>query len=392
MGRNRNWIAKEDEYLTENWGSVSIDSICKHLKRSRNAINVRVQRLGLPPFLECGEYVTMNQLLIALGYSGSGGAYYLKSWSENRDLPIHTQRRGSSVTRVVYIDEFWDWAYKNRSFVDFSRMEPFALGKEPEWVNEQRRKDIKSYALQRKDPWTPEEDSKLIYYLKQHKYGYHELSKKLRRSAGAIQRRCLDLSLKERPIKADNHGTESTWTDDHYKMLADGIKNGDSYMLIADSLGRSEKAVRGKVYFVYLTENLDKVRAMLGSGNWGDGAPEPTVRQAVTLSRTRSETKYMLEQLCGVLYRRTLELKKGDYDNYFMRAQCMNWNPLDSVCIAGCDDCDCCSEFRRITPQYCVRCGSTFYERTENKYCEPCRRARKKQAQRKWAALNSKRK
>ena len=58
-------------------------------------------------------------------------------------------------------------------------MEPLALGKEPGWVNEQRKKDYKSNALQRKDQWTPYEDDKLRYLLKQQKYGYAEVVQKL---------------------------------------------------------------------------------------------------------------------------------------------------------------------------------------------------------------------
>ncbi len=310
MSRNRVWTSEEEEFLSENWGRVSVDSLCKQLNRSRNAINVRVQRLHLPPFLESGEYVTFNQLLLALGYSVSSSSYKLKSWWRDRGFPMRRQRRGSSVVRVVNLDEFWEWAEKNRNFLDLSKMEPFALGKEPEWVDLQRRKDTKSFALQRKDAWTPDEDGKLKFYLKQQKYGYAELSRMLQRSAGAIQRRCLDLNLKERPVKADNHSKESIWSKEHFEILAEGIKNGDSYMLLSETLGRSEKAIRGKVYFVYLTENLDKVRAMIGDGNWGDGAPVPTVKQAVSLSRTRTETKNLIEKLASVLMSRTLELKK----------------------------------------------------------------------------------
>lgn len=78
-------------------------------------------------------------------------------------------------------------------------------------------------------------------------------------------------------------------------MLADGIRKGNSYTAIGKALGKSEKAVRGKVYFVYLTENQDKVRAMLKDKPWGYGAPDPTVKQAVHLSRTRTETVQTLE-------------------------------------------------------------------------------------------------
>lgn len=384
---NKNWSQQEEWYLQENWGKISIPTIAKNLGRSVNAVKLKAQRLGLGAMLMSGDYITLNQLLIAVQGSNAGGGYKLKSWVENRGLPVHTKKVINNSFRVVYLDEFWEWAEKNRSFIDFSKMEPLALGAEPAWVAEQRKKDFNSYAIQRKDRWTPDDDSRLIMLLKQHKYGYTELSEMLRRSAGAIQRRCQDLGIKERPVKADNHSPSSKWTDADFDILAEGIRKGDSYGQIGRVLGKSEKAIRGKAYFVYLTEDADKIRAMMGNKPWGYGAPVPTVKQAVSLSRTRTETRELLERLPGVLYRRTLEMKKTDYDQYFQRAICANWNELDSRCEAGCGDCDACTEFVRIRPQYCVRCGATFYERKENRICSHCREARKRMAARKYRYL-----
>lgn len=383
MGRK--WTDEEKEYLESHWGNTSFDAMSNHLNRTKNAIRERAYRMGLPRFLESGDYITMHQLVLALGY-GCSDSYKLTSWIKNRGFPVHRQLRGNCVFRVVYLNEFWKWAKENRSFLDFSKMEPYALGKEPPWVAEQRKKDYYAFAIQRKDPWTKDEDQRLIYYLKQHKYGYSELCEKLHRSAGAIQRRCTDLGIKERPVKADNHGAESQWTDEHFKILAQGIRNGDSYMSLAKAVNRSEKAVRAKVYFVYLTESLDKVRAMLGKGDWGYGAPIPTVKQGRHLSRTRTEVKDNLTRLVTVLRYRMNEL---GYDPYWQRFMCLKWDDIKG-CTANCADCDSCTEFKRIQPQYCVRCGATFYERAENKYCASCRTARKKQAQRKWRTLNSK--
>ena len=79
--------------------------------------------------------------------------------------------------------------------------------------------------------------------------------------------------------------------------------------------------------------------------------------------------------------------KDPKYDPYWQRFMCMNWDDVGG-CSAGCTDCDSCTEFRRIRPQYCARCGGTFYERKENRFCAPCRTARKKQAQRHWCRVN----
>lgn len=381
---SRPWTAEETGYLCESWGTVSVGAMSRRLNRTKGAIINKCRRLDLGAYLDSGDYITLNQLVIAVTGTNAAYSYKTISWVKNRELPIHTKTICSKKVRVVYLDEFWKWAEKNRSFLDFSKMEPLALGEEPAWVAEQRRKDYQAFAIQRKDPWTPDEESRLIMLLRQHKYGYAELSEILHRSAGAIQRKCTDLGIKERPVKADNHSKESLWMEADYEVLADGIRQGDSYTMIGRRIGKSEKAIRGKVYFVYLTENADKVRAMMADGPWGYGAPMPTVKQGVHLSRCRQAVKKDLSALVTILRRKMNEL---GYEPFWQRHMCVKWDDVLG-CTAGCFDCDCCSEFQRIRPQYCVRCGRTFLERKENRMCSECRAAKKKMAQRKWSVLN----
>lgn len=129
-------------------------------------------------------------------------------------------------------------------------------------------------------------------------------------------------------------------------------------------LGKSEKAVRGKVYTVYLTESADKVREYMGDGPWGAGAPEPKVKQAVHLSTTRTKVRKQLSYLAGLLRKRANDL---GYDPYWQRFMCQHWDDFGG-CSAGCANCDDCTEFRRIRPQYCARCGGTFYERKAQRH------------------------
>ena len=379
------WTPEEEMYLEEHWGSVSIPGIAKKLNRTVNAVKVRAFRLGLGGVLDAGDYVTFNQLMLTITDNSQSYSYQMQSWVKNRGLPVHTKRVDKCTWRVVYLDEFWKWAEKHRSFIDFSKLEPLALGKEPDWVPEQRRKDFQAFSLQRKDPWTPEEDQRLQYLLKQHKYGYAELSEILRRSEGAITRRCRDLGLNERPVRADNHGKDSVWTEEHFKILADGIRHGDSYPVIGKAVGRSEKAVRGKVYFTYLTEDADKIRSMLGDGPWGYGAPDPTVRQGFNLSRTRTEVRKNLSILDAILRKRRNDLGWGEY---WQRDTCQHWNAI-SGCLMHCSDCDSCTKFQRLRPQYCRMCGGEFLELQEQTFCPKCRAMRKKQAQRKYAVLHA---
>ena len=380
----RIWTPEDDNYLAEKWGYASGPAIAKKLNRTENAVVVRAQRLGLGAVLMAGGYVTLTQLLATVTGRERGNTYQRKSWVENRGLPVHRKKVNQCSFSVVYLEEFWEWAERNRSFLDFSKMEPLALGWEPLWVKEQRKKDYRACALQRKDPWTAAEDSRLKMLLSQHRYTWAELSEMLHRTTGAIQHRCRDLGIKDRPVKADNHGKSAVWNERDYAVLADGIRHGDSYMAIGQALGKSEKAVRGKVYTVYLTESADKVREYMGDGPWGAGAPEPKVKQAVHLSATRTEVRKQLSYLAGLLRKRANDL---GYDPYWQRFMCQNWDDFGG-CSAGCANCDDCTEFRRIRPQYCARCGGTFYERKENRFCGACRTARKKKAQRHWYRVN----
>lgn len=251
----KHWNEEEIQYLSDNWGVKSLDTICRKLNRSKNAVRVKVQRLGLGAFLEASEYVTWNQLLITLGI-GSGG-YKLISWVQNRDFPVRIKRVDKNTYRVVHIEDFWKWAEKNKDLLDFSKFEEYSLGKEPAWVKDKRKLDFEKNTKYIKSPWTAVEDSRLKYLLEQYKYTYMDLSKILRRTNGAIQRRICELGIKARPIKANNH---IKWTAAEFALLEELIKDGYGYELISEKLGKSAKAIRGRVYCMYSTENLDKVR------------------------------------------------------------------------------------------------------------------------------------
>lgn len=257
------WTKDELNYLVDKYGYMSIKSIAKNLNRTQSAIRNKVARLKLGSFLENGDYITFNQLLITLGYSISGGGYMKKSWINDRGLPVFNKKVENNSFRVIRIDDFWIWAEKNKSFLDFSRFEPLTLGAEPKWVKKKRQYDIRKNIKVNKEPWSKREDEYLIYLLNQYKYSYKQISDLTNRSEGAIQRRILELKIKQRPIKADNH---TPWTQQEKDIVISMIKDGADYENISDRLEiRGSKAIRGLIGRIYGTENLDKVRIKLGS-------------------------------------------------------------------------------------------------------------------------------
>ncbi len=250
------WTQEEINYLYDHWGSLPVKKLAGRLKRSVNAVIVKKNRLGLNAFLDSGDYITFSQLIFTLGFN-TCTSYRNLSWIRNRGFPVYTKRVNNNTFRVVNIDDFWKWAEKNRTMLDFSKIEPNILGKEPDWVKIQRSLDADDY---KSDPWEQWEDDKLKYLLKQFKYSYYDLSFELNRSSGAIQRRIIDLDLRERPVKAENH---IKWQASELEDIKRFITLGYNYKNLARAIGKSDKAIRGKVYAMYGTENLDKVRAIL---------------------------------------------------------------------------------------------------------------------------------
>lgn len=382
MGAGKKWKKEDDQYLIDNWGTLSMHTLAQNLNRSEIAVRVRKDRLGLGAFLENGDYITWNQLSNAV-FGSNTGTYRMKSWVKNRDFPLHTKRVENSSFRIVFLDEWWDWAEKNKDLLDFSKFEENLLGMEPEWVKVKRKHDFEKSQKYLKTPWTKTEDDKLKLLVSKQKYTYDDLSKMLRRTNGAIQRRLCDLGVKDRPVKADNH---TKWTEEDFKKLGELIKLGYGYDLIAEQIGKSSKACRGRVYQMYLTENLDKVRAIIGDGNFGDNRPERTIRQWNAMNtEERIKCREAMTNLASILkWKFKQDLKETEWGDFFQKDMCKNFCG-ECLVTSGCDECD---HYKKIESQACKMCGKTFYERKENLYCASCRDMRKKQFLRKRAALS----
>ena len=256
----RKWTKEEEQYLAENYGQISILWIAKKLNRSESSILNKRQRLGLGAYLENGDYITLNQLIAALGMKNSI-SYKEISWIENRGLPIIKKKVNKCSFKVIKLDDWWKWAEKNQQFLDFSNFEKYALGAEPNWVAKKRYYDIQYKERIKNKPWTQKEDEYLKFLLNQYQYTIKEISQKMNRSEGAIQKRIEYLGIMQRPVKADTH---TFWTDEEYKTLKEMILQGANYENIAMKLDkRGSKAIRGLVYRLYGTENLDKARAKI---------------------------------------------------------------------------------------------------------------------------------
>lgn len=240
----RVWTPDEEAYLQDKWGTLSVSTIAKNLGRSIDAVTVRRQRLGLGAHLASDVRISTNQLMIALYQTGTGNSNYTLHKLIREGLPVKMHKVKTKSFRVIDIDEFWKWAEDHKNLLDFSRFEEYSLGKEPDWVKVKRKADFEKLQSQgaHNEVWTNAIDQKLKRMLSQHKYTYRDLSKELNRSEGAIKRRILDLGLKERPVRNKTR----MWTEEEVETLCEMAEKGYDWGQIADKLGRTALATRGK--------------------------------------------------------------------------------------------------------------------------------------------------
>lgn len=239
------WTKAEEHYLEEAWGKSSLGTIAKNLGRSENAVISRIQKLSLGPGLMAGERISWNTFITTLvGNSYSG---YIKKRLIAAGFPVHSQIiRGHNKKRytTVDIDEFWKFAEQNKDLFDFSRLEPLAFGPEPEWATLKRQLDAerlrKGHA--HNDPWTEDEDRRLVKLLKEYKYTYSDLAEILHRSEGAIKRRLSTKGIRERPLR----NKSQPWTEAEEQKLIEMRSQGYGWDNIAAELNRSALCVRGK--------------------------------------------------------------------------------------------------------------------------------------------------
>ena len=234
----KKWRLEEFRYLKNNWGEKSIKAIAKKLKRSPTAIQIKAQRLNLRRLTEYGEYITFNQFVNLINKPS-----YLKYNKKllNAGFPLKSITIITRKINVIYMSDFWKWLEKNKHILDLQYTEKGMLGPEPDWVYYKRDADIRAAEYTQK-PWSADDDKRLISMLNSFNYGYREISIRLKRTEGAIKRRMLDLKIKIRPLKADNH---NPWQKPEIQIVKDMYLKGYKSQIIAEYINRSALAING---------------------------------------------------------------------------------------------------------------------------------------------------
>lgn len=237
----KSWSHDELAFLQDHWGTYSIKRIASELGRTVQAVKLKANRIGLQDNRVCLDGITLNQLAVTLNISYS----IARNWHLKYGLPARKRILSESrPCRVIDYDDFWKWAEAHKHLLNFARMEPGMLGKEPDWMAEKRKADVLNTGKETERRWTKDDDAKLRAMLQAYRYTYSDIAKSLKRTESAVKRRLFDLKIKLRPIYRDNH---IKYTKEEVRTLLDFYNRGYGYNSIAEKLGKSEIGIRGKL-------------------------------------------------------------------------------------------------------------------------------------------------
>lgn len=247
------WSKEEEEYLTTAWGNTSLLYISEKIGKSIAAVKTKASRLGLGNFLQSSELITFNELIKTLGKGNNFTTCKKKFKASN--FPFKSRVVVTRRILMVNIDDFWEWAEKNQTKVNFANFERLLLGAEPKWVEEKRQRDKLNIKKVKKNRWSMGEIKRLKELVEKQKYTWKEISEMMKRTPGSINRKLIDFNIKSRPLSDDAH---NVWSTEEIKILKKEVIKRSPYCIMCEKINKSEKAIRGKVYRMYGSENLDK--------------------------------------------------------------------------------------------------------------------------------------
>ena len=233
------WQEEEKQFLREYAGVRSAKWIAKELKRGVSSVEQQINKMGMSFVVDDGR-ISLFLLIETLGYKSKDSVY--KKF-EKLGIKTYSVKKKNRTVKMVVVDEFWKWAYKNQDKLDFSRMEHNSLGKEPEWARKKIDRDIREKRMyNRNRKWTKDDESLLLGYLRMGLTNI-EISKRLKRTGSSIDAKIRRMNTYYRPDMQE----VKKWTEAEEVKLIEMIEDGRKLDDIAYTLNRTSKSIKSKV-------------------------------------------------------------------------------------------------------------------------------------------------
>lgn len=141
--KGKKYTKKEEDYICEYWGIYSSQNIARNLNRSVRGIICKANQLKLGKMSEYAGLFSIMQLCEIFSLSKKT----VSRWCDLYGLRYKTlNHKENTILKRRYIeyDNLMSWLEKNQNKFDSTKIEPYALGEEPNWLIEKRKNDLKN--------------------------------------------------------------------------------------------------------------------------------------------------------------------------------------------------------------------------------------------------------
>lgn len=193
----------EREYIIENWGIKSVTCIARNLQRSNYALIRFAENHNLGGAYSSSDLLTLQEVADILNVNVRTIS---RVWISKFDFPAMKKKFNARWVYRVDINKLLEWCKCNQDRFSTVDMELYALGQEPDWLTEKRRKDYNSIPVRQE--WDAESENELLRYIVQG-LSNKDIAVKMNRTNKSISRKKCRLikagRLKEMVINMQNN-------------------------------------------------------------------------------------------------------------------------------------------------------------------------------------------
>lgn len=232
------WSEKENAFLIENAGKLSLEQIAKKLGRPFRYTEVKAGELGVANGKLLSALYTSNQFSKVMGVASST----IGRWTDLGLKYRWKKYRTSFEFKMIDIEDFYKWGESHQDLLDTRKIKVDNLGNEPGWLKEKRKKDA-AQPIKRNQLWSKNEEL-LLVALFDAGVSKEDIATRLSRTVSGIDRKISDLKALGYLAIAPKG---DFYTEAQTKTLLEYKAQGLSYRQIGLKTGRTKGGVAKKV-------------------------------------------------------------------------------------------------------------------------------------------------
>ena len=180
----REWTEKEENYMIKYYLRQPVKKTAESLGRSEYSVKRKASKMGLNHYT---EYLSAK----VIAKSFNSDVDVVIRWIEKFNLPARKVICDNQKRYLIDPDVFWEWAFKNKSKINWSKYIKGSILPEPDWVEIEKK--IYKFPNNRKK-FTTQEKNRIKILLQRGK-SYQEIADEIGRTYYSVSHICRNIYM-----------------------------------------------------------------------------------------------------------------------------------------------------------------------------------------------------